>query len=71
MVENLAKELGLKGYVENMYDESVHIVAEGGEKELEKLLEFCKKGPSAAQIENVEINWSKGTGEFKDFKVKY
>lgn len=49
-----AEELGVAGFVRNMPDGSVEVVAEGAE---ELLLEFegrLKEGPSFARVEEVE-----------------
>ncbi len=66
-----AIELGLKGYVKNLSDEKVEVVAEGDEKEINELIEFCKKGPSAAKVEDIDIIFEKPRDEFKDFEVRY
>lgn len=35
------------------------------------MIEFCRKDPPGAMVENVEIKWEKPTGEFKDFRRIY
>ena len=49
-----AKELGLNGWVKNAEDGSVLIEAEGEELKLDKLVDWCRQGPSAAQVNAVE-----------------
>lgn len=49
-----ARELKLSGWVRNEEDGSVTIEAEGEEQKLEKLIEWCKKGPGAAVVNEVE-----------------
>ena len=49
-----AKELNLNGWVKNEEDGSVLIEAEGEEQKLEKLIEWCKLGPGAAVVNDVE-----------------
>jgi len=70
-VESHALEMNLTGYVRNLPDDSVEVVAQGDRKKLEKLVELLKKGPPAAKVENVEVVWGKFTGEFTQFGVKY
>lgn len=48
-----AKELGLNGWVRNEADGSVLIEAEGQDQKLDKLVDWCQKGPGAAQVEGV------------------
>lgn len=49
-----AKELGLNGWVANEEDGSVLIEAEGEVQKLDKLLEWCRQGPGAAVVNDVE-----------------
>jgi len=65
-----AKKLNLKGWVQNEPDRTVHIVAEGQEKDLKELIEWCKNGSDQAKVEKVNIEWLEPTGQFNDFVVK-
>ena len=64
---NTAKQLGVTGFVRNRSDGSVEVVAEGEKEKLEKLLEYCRHGPSAARVDNVKFEWEEYKGEFSDF----
>lgn len=66
-----AKKLGLKGFVRNEPDFSVFLVAEGEEEKLRELLEAVKEGPETASVVRVTPSFSRSTGEFKDFRIKY
>ena len=48
-------DLGLTGSAENTREGGVVLEAEGEEGILEKLLEWCKKGPEGSRVENVEV----------------
>jgi len=48
-----AQQLGIKGFVRNMYDGSVFIEAEGDEISLDHFLIWCNKGPSFAWVEKL------------------
>jgi acylphosphatase len=67
----LAKKLGITGWVRNTSDGKVEAVFEGDGNKIEKILEFCKRGPSLARVEKVEVKEEKFKGEFKDFKIVY
>ena len=67
----LAHTLNLKGFVRNLPDGSVEIVAEGEEEKLKELLEWAKRGPEGAVVEDMKIEWGEAKGEFKDFEIKY
>lgn len=70
-VRGMARELGLVGWVKNRGDGAVEVVAEGTKKDLEELIKQCQHGPEVAWVENVDVTWSKGTGEFVGFEVVY
>ncbi|MEM4674702.1 MAG: acylphosphatase [Nitrososphaerota archaeon] len=65
-----AKQRGVTGWVRNLPDGRVEAVFEGEKEAVEALIEFCKRGPPAARVTNVEIFWEEYKGEFKDFKIK-
>ena len=69
--QELATRLGVNGWVRNIYDGRVEAVFEGEKDYIEKLIEFCKKGPPYARVAKVEVAWEKFVGEFKDFRVRY
>lgn len=64
-----ALELGLKGFVRNLTDGSVEVVAEGEKEKIEELIKWCWKGPKFSKVENVEVNFENYKDEFKDFEV--
>lgn len=50
-----ANELGIKGEVRNMIDESVHIIATGTKEQLAQFVEWCRQGSPRANVKNVTI----------------
>ena len=71
-VRNIARKLGLKGYVRNLASgDAVEVQAEGEKAQLNKLLEQLKVGPPGAWVKGVEIDWSDCSGQFTDFSVRY
>jgi len=67
----LAKKLGLTGWVRNLPDGRVEVVAEGDDEKLQLLIKFLHKGPSMARVEKVEVKKEEYTGEFDDFIILY
>ncbi|MFP3950714.1 MAG: acylphosphatase [Candidatus Bathyarchaeia archaeon] len=65
-----ANQLGLKGWVRNLSNGSVEVVAEGEENAVEKLITWCNRGPSLANVRRVEVERSEAKGEFSRFRVK-
>ena len=64
-----ARELGLVGFVRNLSNGSVEVLAEGDKQQLKKLIEFMKQGPSAAHVDEYKINWSRPSGDYLQFYV--
>lgn len=52
-----ARALGLLGWVRNMDDGSVELEVEGPRETVEKLIEWCRKGPPNARVDNVDVTW--------------
>lgn len=66
-----AKELNLSGWVRNEPDGTVQIVAEGEEKDLKELIEWCCAGGAEyARVDKVNIEWLEPSGQFNNFIVK-
>ena len=83
-VQKEAEKLGLSGWVRNLKDRRVEVVAQssahstgsgqagsdqGAKKKLEKLIELCKKGPFMAEVKGVSVTWEEVKEEFSDFQI--
>ena len=64
-----AARLGLTGWVRNRPDGSVELSAEGEEETLKELVAWAHRGPDAARVEHVDLQWRGHTGELSDFRV--
>ncbi len=67
----VAKKLGLKGFVRNLPDGRVEAVFEGEEEAVKKAIEWCRRGPSLARVDKVEVIWEEPKGEFEDFYITW
>lgn len=52
-----ARSLEISGWVKNLPDGSVEILADGPEHAVKKLIEWCHKGPPNAVVNNVSVEW--------------
>lgn len=68
-VYRYAKMLGLKGFVRNLPDGRVEVVAEGEEENLRRLVSLLWQGPVGAYVKNVEVEWSEAKNEYSDFEI--
>jgi len=65
-----ARRLGLRGWVRNLPDGGVEIVAEGDLADLHQLVAWAQHGPSEAEVDEVRSEWSPATGEFAGFEIR-
>lgn len=66
-----AQKLGLSGWIRNLNDGKVEAVFEGEKENIEKIVNWAKKGPFFARVSSLKIEWQKYKGEFNNFGVKY
>ena len=65
-----AHEYYLRGWVRNLPDGTVEVVAEGSQTQLDQLAIFLNTGPVGARVEGVTINWQQAKGQFTDFIIR-
>ncbi len=67
-----ALRLGLKGWVRNLSDGRVEIVAEGDPERLASFEAWCWQGPPYARVTDVKVyTESVREGEFTTFEIRY
>jgi len=64
-----AKQLKLSGWVKNLPDGRVEILAEGDEKALAEFEKAIRTGPRPAKVEKVDVTRGKATGLYDRFDV--
>ena len=64
-----AMALKLTGWVRNLPDGRVETVFEGEDTNVQSMLEWCKKGPPHALVNDVEVAEEPWSGEFRDFRI--
>lgn len=68
---SMARRVGVLGYVRNMPDGSVEVVAEGNADSCEKLIAWLKKGPPGAYVREVSVKYINYRGLYRGFTVEY
>jgi acylphosphatase len=64
-----AESLGLAGWVKNAADGSVEAVFEGESERVESMVEWCRRGPGGAIVDDVEAVPEEPAGE-SGFRVR-
>ena len=64
-----ANILRLNGYVKNLSDGKVEVVAEGTKEDLEMFITKLKRGSYSSNVTGLAINWSKCENKYKEFSI--
>ena len=70
-VKRYARRLGLVGYVRNLIDSTVEIVAEGPRVSLEKLVKHMETGSFLSHVDSVDAEYYPIKGGLKSFDIRY
>jgi acylphosphatase len=62
--------LGLRGWVRNLADGRVEVVAEGAEAQVEELVEWCRQGPAGARVSEVVVERGEAEGQSGGFRIE-
>ena len=58
-----AESLGVAGWVRNAEDGSVEAVFEGDVQRVDSMVDWCRRGPSGARVDDVEVETEQPKGE--------
>lgn len=64
-----AVSYGLKGFVRNLVNGDVEIVAEGDRSLLEELIRDARQGPRSSQVRELKLEWQKSSDSYQDFRM--
>ena len=67
----MAIKNNVNGWVRNLGDGRVEIVAEGQESNIDALVDWCKTGPANSRVDEFELSEENSTDEFENFEVRY
>jgi acylphosphatase len=65
-----ASELGITGWVRNLPDRTVEVIAEAPREQLEILVDYLKVGPTGARVTGVNLEWLEASGQYSEFSVR-
>lgn len=68
-VQQAASDLALTGYVKNLPDGSVEVVAHGLPDDLKVLVEHLYEGSVLSRVDEVSLEWRTASVTYHDFSV--
>lgn len=69
--QDLAQRMKVKGWVRNLPDGSVELMAQADEKTLQAFLEELRQGPPLSRVEDVQTDYPESTDEFESFEFRW
>lgn len=69
--EEVAREFGVVGWVKNLRDGRVELIAEADEAILEQFLRSLRNGSMKNFIQKVDTSWGDATDAFDGFEIRY
>jgi len=66
-----AQRFNIKGYVRNLSDGNVEVVAEGDEGMLNDFIKKLKVGPPSARVTGIDVEWNDEENGFTNFDVRF
>ena len=70
-VQDSAGALGLTGYVRNLSDGQVEVVAQGDQTTLKEFVEYLHEGSLLSEVEGVAVEWRSLKNKLDDFSILY
>jgi len=68
-VQKQAQSLKLTGWIKNLDDGRVEVLAQGDKGNLDILLKSLNHGPRFSEVKKFDISWEKEKNEFEGFKI--
>jgi len=66
-----ASSLGVTGWVKNLPDGRVEVLAEGEKDKINRLIEKLRQGPRMARVEDLDVKWKEYKGDYSGFQITW
>ncbi len=67
--KDMAKELGLFGFICNEKKGTVYVDVEGAQNKIEVFLAWCRNGPEWSEVQDVKYEWQDELKNYTEFKI--
>jgi acylphosphatase len=68
-LKNQAERFYITGWTRNLPDGSVEALLQGNEEKIQKVIEWCRVGPTSARVETVRVLRVRSDTPFRNFVV--
>lgn len=68
---DMARQIHVQGWVRNNPDGTVEAVLEGNNPAVRRVISWCYSGPTAAQVDRVDVQWEEPTKREGTFSIDY
>lgn len=69
--QKCARALSVSGWVRNLADGRVEVLAEGEKETLESFAERLREGPRMALVAGLDLRWEEPAGETGGFRIEF
>jgi acylphosphatase len=66
-----ARSFGIRGFVRNLWNGDVEIVAVGERDGLDRLIAWAREGPPSARVDDVVVEFEPPSLERSDFRIEF
>ena len=70
-VQRSADDLQIAGWVRNLSDGTVELVAQGSSEVLKEFVEFLNEGSLGSTVEGVAVEWHTMRDAYDDFSIRH
>ena len=63
--------LGLTGWVRNLPDGRVEVLAQGPADRIQALIDWCYQGPPLARVERIDVDWQPRDESYPGFAIRH
>lgn len=68
-IQEAATELALVGYVKNLSDGTVEVLAQGLPDTLKEFVEYLHEGSLLSKVESVSVDWRSPKRQYDEFSI--
>ena len=69
-IQTEAKNLSITGWVRNLHDDRIEVLAQGSEENLKELHIRLLQGPPLSQVDNLECEWINYEKAYATFELR-